>query len=154
MPPRSCRHWISSSAPTRRSRTWPVRSAVPCGRCCIRLQIGDGSWAAPTARGIPRCACFDSRAAVGATWSAPSRRSSGRLRPNAVLLNPLDSGFAMVIGGEPEGAHRAALDLHRLAYLEVEVGALLRLYPHLAVIQSKNVFAARRLHQSRDFSGQ
>ncbi len=60
----------------------------------------------------------------------------------------------MTIGRKPEGAHRAVFDLHRLAHLEMDVGALLRLYPHLAVIQSKNVFAARCLDQSRDFSGQ
>src|SRR5579859_119513 len=119
----------------------------------MRLRIGAGSWTAPTARGIPRCACFGSRAADGARLSAPSRRSWHRLRRNAGLLNPFDPGFAMVIGREPQRAHRAVLDLHRFAHLEADVGALLRLYPHLAVIQSKNVFAARCLDQSRDFTG-
>ena len=60
----------------------------------------------------------------------------------------------MVIGGKPEGAHRAMLDLHGLAHRETNGGAHLGLDPDLAVIQRKYIFAARRLLQNRNFSGQ
>lgn len=63
--------WTWSSRWTRRSPTWPARSASRPGCCCRRTRTSAGCWIATTRPGIPRCGC--SAAASGRR----GRRKSG-----------------------------------------------------------------------------